>query len=227
MGKKLDDNRIIKAIAQWIPAHVSGKVIIGIYRILDTFNIIRKSVREEHKRHNIEQLMSNDSPLKNKYIDNQREWKNIAFGKTSMSVSGCEIMAVYNILTALGIGTGPELLGELIANFEKKGAALRGAIGTSPLALRKYLGKKGVRTRLLWKNEDIDDRVQMAIATVYNDKSSLFHQIHTIAFIKDEQNGFVPYNARHNKPGYATLKEALEGVGTDPKTICILEILQG
>ena len=64
-------NRIIKAIAQWIPAHVSGKVIIGIYRILDTFNIIRKSVREEHKRHNIEQLMSNDSPLKNKYIDNQ------------------------------------------------------------------------------------------------------------------------------------------------------------
>ncbi len=226
MDNNLMNNRIVKAIAEWIPTHVSGKVIIGIYHFFDTFNVIRKKVREEHKRHNIEQLMSKESPLGNKYIDNQHEWKNIAFGKTTMSVSGCEIMAVYNILLALGMGNGPELLGELIANFEKKGAALRGAIGTSPLAIRKYLGRKGVKTKLLWKNDDIDDSVQMAIATVYNDKSSLYHQIHTIAFIKDEEHGFVPYNARHNKPGYATLREAIEGVGTDPKTICILEILQ-
>lgn len=225
MEEKGKDNKVLHKIAAWIPTHISGKVIVGIYHMLDFFNHIKRNVIAEHRETNIKRLKAKDSPLGNKYIENQYAWKNIAFGKTNMSVAGCEIMAVYNVLKALNMGEGPELISELISEFERKGAALKGAIGSSPLAIRKYLNKKGISTRLIWKNEDINPDIKMAIATLYNDKASLYHQIHTIAFIKDEDYGFVPHNARHSKPGYETLVDALEAVGTDPKTICILEIL--
>ena len=64
----------------------------------------------------------------------------------------------------------------------------------------------------------------MAIATVYNDRSDLYRQIHTIAFIKDKDKGIVAHNARTKQPGYPTMAEAIGAVGTNPKTICIIEM---
>lgn len=217
-------SKLVKKLADWIPQHVSGKIIVAVYAILDFFNIIRKSKRDEHMESNIRQLSMDGSPLNDGYIENQYAWKNIAFGNTNMAASGCEIMAVYNVLKARNMGSGPQLAGELIAAFEKRGAALKGVIGSSPLSIRAFLKKKGIQTRLIWRDDKINEDVQMAIVTLYNDKSSLLYQIHTIAFIRDEEKGFVPHNARHSEPGYASLKEAVKAVGSNPKTICILEI---
>ena len=150
-------------MAKWVPSHVSPQVLVGIYTILDKTSFIKASVRKDHKSANIAKLKSEGSPLRDGYIENQSAWKGVAFGKVDMAYSGCEIMAVYNILHALGKETGPELIGELIETFEKSGAALKGRIGSSPRAIRAHLKKMGINTRLIWKEDDIDESVDKAI----------------------------------------------------------------
>jgi hypothetical protein len=212
-------------MAQWIPSHVSPKILVGIYTILDKTSFIKGSVRKDHKSANIDKLKSEGSPLKDGFIENQSAWKGVLFGKVDMAYSGCEIMAVYNILHAMGKETGPELVGDLIESFEKSGAALKGRIGSSPRAIRAHLKRRGIDTRFIWKEDDIDESVDKAIVTYYNNQKSLYHQIHTVAFIREEA-GFVPHNARSRQRAYPSLKEAIHGVGSDPKVICIIEIIE-
>ena len=225
MTEHNQDNSIKHRLARWIPGHVSVKVIVAVYHLLDRFCFIGRKTRENHKTANLNVLRSEESPYKGEYIDNQYAWKNVEFGKTTMAVAGCEVMSVYNVMRALGMGEGPELICRLIENFEKSGASLMGKIGSSPLGIRRCLKKNGIKTRLLWKTDCLPKDCNMAIVTMYNDKSDLYRQIHTIAFIKDEEKGIVAHNTRTAKPGYPTMKEAVEAVGTNPGIICILEIL--
>lgn len=214
---------IKQRIAQWIPTHVSPKLVVWVYGVLDRLIYIKRSVRKENRSVNDQVLNSESSPYKQGYIENQSEWKNIRFGRSTMAFSGCEIMAVYNVLYALDKGRGTKLIGELIEEFEKSGAALKGVIGSSPKSIRRHLLKRGIDCSIVWKEEDIDPDCKLAIATVYNDKKSLYSQIHTITFTKDE-NGFRAHNARSRQKYYPTLREAINGVGSDPKMICAIQI---
>jgi len=214
---------IKQRIAQWIPTHVSPKLVVWVYGVLDRLIYIKRSVRKENRSVNDLVLNSDSSPYKQGYIENQSEWKDIRFGRSTMAFSGCEIMAVYNVLYALDKGRGTKLIGELIEEFEKSGAALKGVIGSSPKAIRRHLLKRGIDCSIVWKEEDIDPDFKLAIATVYNDKKSLYSQIHTITFTKDE-NGFRAHNARSRQKYYPTLREAINGVGSDPKMICAIQI---
>ena len=214
---------IKQRIAQWIPTHVSPKLVVWVYGVLDRLIYIKRSVRKENRSVNDRVLNSESSPYKQGYIENQSEWKDIRFGRSTMAFSGCEIMAVYNVLYALDKGRGAKLIGELIEEFEKSGAALKGVIGSSPKSIRRHLLKRGIDCSIVWKEEDIDPDCKLAIATVYNDKKSLYSQIHTITFTKDE-NGFRAHNARSRQKYYPTLREAINGVGSDPKMICAIQI---
>ena len=214
---------IKQKIAQWIPTHVSPKLVVFVYGVLDRLIYIKKSVRKENRLVNDQVLNSDSSPYKQGYIENQSEWKNVKFGRSTMAFSGCEIMAVYNVLYALDRGKGTKLIGELIEEFEKSGAALKGMIGSSPKSIRRHLLKHGIKSSIVWKEEDIDPDCTLAVATVYNDKKTLYSQIHTIAFTKDE-NGFRAHNARSRQKYYPTLREAINGVGSDPKMICAIQI---
>ena len=214
---------IKQRIAQWIPTHVSPKLVVWVYGVLDRLIYIKRSVRKENRSVNDRVLNSDSSPYKQGYIENQSEWKDIRFGRSTMAFSGCEIMAVYNVLYALDKGRGTKLIGELIEEFEKSGAALKGVIGSSPKSIRRHLLKRGIDCSIVWKEEDIDPDCKLAIATVYNDKKSLYSQIHTITFTKDE-NGFRAHNARSRQKYYPTLREAINGVGSDPKMICAIQI---
>lgn len=220
-----NDNNIKHRLARWIPGHVSPKVVVAVYHLLDRFCFIGKKTRGAHKADNLKVLSSDESPLKGDYIDNQYAWKDVHFGKTTMAVAGCEVMSVYNVMKALGMGEGPELICRLIENFERSGASLKGKIGSSPFGIRRCLKRNGIKTRLVWKPDNLSTDCTMAIATLYNDKSDLYRQIHTIAFVKDEQKGIVAHNARTKEPGYPTMKEAVEAAGPNPGIICILEIL--
>ena len=186
---------IKQRIAQWIPTHVSPKLVVWVYGVLDRLIYIKRSVRKENRSVNDLVLNSESSPYKQGYIENQSEWKDIRFGRSTMAFSGCEIM----------------------------GAALKGVIGSSPKSIRRHLLKRGIDCSIVWKEEDIDPDCKLAIATVYNDKKSLYSQIHTITFTKDE-NGFRAHNARSRQKYYPTLREAINGVGSDPKMICAIQI---
>ena len=214
---------IKQKIARWIPSHVSPRLVVFVYGVLDRLIYIKKSIRRENRINNEKVLNSDSSPYKSGYIENQSEWKDVKFGRSTMAFSGCEIMAVYNVLYDLKKESRTGLIGDLIEEFERSGASLKGVIGSSPLAIRRHLLKHGVKCRIVWKEENIDPDCELAIATVYNDRKTLYSQIHTITFTKDE-NGFRPHNARSRSKYYPTLREAINGVGSDPKMICAILI---
>ena len=212
-----------KKAATWIPLHVSPRLIVAVYWLLDIFSFMGGGTRAEHKRLNLKRLSGDETPLADGYIDDQKKWKDIKFGKADMAFSGCEIMAVYNILLSMGKGAGAEFMSDLISEFERSGAALKGMIGSSPRSVIRHLKRHGISCRLIWSEDKISDNVNRAIVMMYNDRRNLYEQIHTVAFIR-ENDGFIPHNARSRERSYATLKDAIHGVGTDPKTICIIEV---
>lgn len=211
-----------RKVAAWIPEHVSPKFVVWAYMLLDLICIVRKPIIRQNFIHNSEHIAKNDTPLRGGYIENQNEWGNIHFGKTTMAFAGCEVFAIYNIFRALGKGEGPQKILELIEDFEKKGASLQGWMGTSPMALKRYISKHGIQNRLVWKADNLNNP-RLAIVTVYNNKKDLYSQIHTVAFTKEE-DGYVAHNANCGHTGCEYLKDAINHLGTDPKLICAIEI---
>lgn len=218
------ENSIIHRLARWIPEHVPTRIVVAAYHILNGICFVNKKTRIGHHEDNLRYLQTEETPLGKGYIENQYAWKNVKFGKTTMAVAGCEIMAVYNVMKALGLGEGPEFICSLIESFEHSGAALNGTIGSSPLEIKRYLCRNGIKCRLLFDENKLSKDCTMAVATVYNDRSDLYRQIHTVAFIKDKDKGIVAHNARTKQPGYPTMAEAIGAVGTNPKTICIIAL---
>lgn len=210
---------MIHKLARWIPEHISGKAIVAVYWLMNIFNYIPASVRKEHVRYNLKKL---GNVLDSGHIDNQSSWKDIRFGAVDMAYAGCEVIATYNVLLETNKGCGPEYMAELISDFEKNGAVLGARIGTSPLAVKKQLDKRGIKTRLLWKTEQVSENARLFIATIINNKKDLYDQIHTVAISKQEK-GYVVYNASRRVVGN-TLENAIFQSSKDPVLVCILEI---
>ena len=73
------------------------------------------------------------------FIENQNEFTDMYYGSATVSYSGCEVIAVYNVLRAL---TGREpSLPKLIAAFEKNGMIFYGNLGTDPGEMKYFLQK--------------------------------------------------------------------------------------
>ena len=173
-------------------------------------------------------------------IENQAQWEDIRFGAGrhhSMCYSGCEIIAVFNARKRLYGSMTPEDLAELIHRFEKKGAALRGEFGTSPLALARYLKRSGMEVRTSYGKqrsvEDIERESTVMIATVYNDGNDITKQIHTVCITRDVNGGYILHNAyckdtsgRYTESiSYPTLREAITHIsGYGAKLIYLIGI---
>ena len=97
-------------------------------------------------------------------------------------------------------------------------------MGTSPLAVKKYLTKQGIKTRLVW-NPDKLSNPRVAIATIYIDRKNLYSQIHTVALTRGE-DGYEAHNSAKKPKGCMTLKDAVNSIGINPKLICAIEILE-
>lgn len=210
---------MIHKLARWVPSHVSGRVIVAVYWILNIFNYISGARRRVHREHNCEYL---EGILGDTYIDNQKAWSDIRFGSVNMAYAGCEIIAAYNILYERGLGSGPEYMAQLISDFEKDGAVLGGRIGTSPCAIRRQLKRRGISSRMLWNVSQISNDAKQYIVTFINNRQDLYDQIHTVAAFRREE-GYVIYNAW--KPVVAdTLDKAINMAAKEPVVVCILEI---
>lgn len=210
---------MIHRLAKWIPTHVSGKVIVAIYWLLNIFNYVPKSTRREHIRYN-EQLLG--QLLSGGHIDNQNDWNQIKFGAVNMAYAGCEVIAAYNILYERGLGSGSDYMAGLISDFEKNGAVLGARIGTSPLAIRKQLKGRGINSRLLWRTDQASENARDYIATFINNRNDLYDQIHTVAISKKEE-GYVVYNAAKHIVA-DSLENAIAASAKEPVVVCILEI---
>lgn len=228
--------------ASFIPTYISNKTVLVAYRILAGIRV-SQSVREKNYKHNLEQLPKLDEKLwsdPKACIENQQQWSDIRFGSgkhSSMSYSGCEIIAAFNARKRLkGVGTSEEMAG-LIQHFETSGAALWGEFGTSPWAVADYFKKCGFKVLLSYGEKEtmeiIERESSVMIATVYNDRNNITRQIHTVCITREAGQGYVLHNAYFvNKegiytasPDYATLQEAVAHISRyETKLICLLGI---
>jgi uncharacterized protein YvpB len=143
-----------------------------------------------------------------------------------MQYSGCEVIAAYNAMAALGEPVMAKTMCRLIGAFEKRGAILRGDFGVSPLALTRYFRQKGYRVSVSTSRQkavvnQLGQKNDVVILSIYNDGEDITRQVHTVCITKDETNRFYIHNANvkdtqghySRKPitgdGYLSLQEAV------------------
>ena len=235
-------NPINQFIVSFIPRYVCNSVVLKVYHLLTLIPVPQK-IRKENFAHNTIRLKDAKwafLTVSSTYIENQNEWGEILYGwgfHHTMKYSGCEIIATFNALKALGKADSPDFMAELIGEYEKHGAALWGEFGVSPPAICAYLKRQGFSVVTAKKANDrsldmADSRCRVFIATVYNNAKDITAQIHTVCITKEE-NRYILHNAyRKNQKGvyvasiaYATLKEAISHIsGQEAKMIYLIGI---
>ena len=163
--EKLNDvyeNRIMPAVNN-IVYSTSNETRVGAYDWASKVGM-PKWVRDKHAAHNQEALDAAGSVYQNtlnpdgsaNYIENQNNsgWENIQYGLKNLNHSGCGIFATYNTLIALGVKVTSADLVDIITEYEKSGNTLGGLAGTSPLAISKYLTKRGHQVKVEYDTSD-------------------------------------------------------------------------
>ncbi len=197
----------------WIPGHLANQGFVlfleGLrfcgkcsYKLLGTKRKERILLQKREELLNEERK---EGHLGKQLIENQRDLWKIPYGKANIAYSGCELIAVYNVLFYFGYRE--ERLEKIITAFEKDGILVSGHWGTSIYAMRDYLKKncvqgekiscflpkkKGTRIRKEIEKEDRMEQVvsqlgkgrkvkKAAIVTFYNNRNSILDGIHTVA----------------------------------------------
>lgn len=202
-------------------------MVLLFYRLFSFMPISRKLARQHY--------VSNISAWKhyqakyanNKYIEHQQALSRLLYGRRyTADYNSCEVIAVYNALSALhGISENglvreydfPELLGV----FERSGITCRGLFGTSPYAMIRFMKSHGYAvesyTKKQWerichteslKHFTVNNDVFIFMA--YNDARSILGMIHTMCITK-AANGFQVHNDYEGSKCYPTIREAVEG----------------
>ena len=233
-------------IRSFIPKHVSNRTFLRLYQLAALIHVSRRTSNKNYEK-NIVQLRSMNWDLQNErftYIENQNEWSEIMYGAGphhNMKYSGCEIIATFNTLKAVG-GLADydavKSMAELIRYYEMNGAALLGEFGVSPKAIETYFIRQGFTVTATDKDDNknvdtVDGKSRVLIVTVYNDVNDITKEVHTVCITKDAMKGYVLHNAycrdehgvyRESIP-YKTLKEAINHIsGYEPKLIYLIGI---
>lgn len=184
--------------------HIPNCCMVKILSFLTLINIFKRRRHENYaaNRKVLEAASSEKDGFysPNHFIENQNEWENVRFGLSTMRYSGCEIMAVYNALLDLGNEMTAQSMAELISEFERKGAALRGKWGCAPKSIYKYLVRRGYRvTMTTCADPDtinaVGENSKSVIITSYNDRNDIRRMIHTISITKDDLGNYILHNA--------------------------------
>lgn len=225
----------------FIPRKVDNEAVLKSYDLMSAMCPISSKTIESNAAWNAKKLTQTDEngesiyiPQAGFFIENQSQWGNVKFGcspNSDMGYSGCEIIATYNALSALGEPTSANTMVNLISAYEKDGAALFGEFGTSPHAIENYMKNAGYQvqsTTSLDKEQinEIGENSDVIIATVYNDKKDITGQIHTVCITKTQEGNYVPHNIGKSKSNnnISTLNDALKEISRDPQAINVIGV---
>lgn len=209
---------LFKKLDSWIPSHISNKTILNVMHLLSLGSGLSKEMIAKHLSRNkapYEDYKNAHMLNKTNFIEQQNHLQQLCYGKDTQkynqwfgiqklnaSFNCCEVIALYNALTALDHTTTS--FPQLLAHFEKKGIILKGYLGTSIYAIYKYLKRTGYEAKLICHNKKIDVFLKikqprcMCIATLYNDQAHLSEEIHTVAIT--HQNGLYTMHNVGAKP---------------------------
>lgn len=196
-----------------IPGKLNNRRVIGV---IDRLRRLEKMIPRNfslNDRSNIEayaaRLESGKGFVKG-LIERQAEFTDMSLGKSTLDYSGCEVIAVYNLLWKYRGGELVTPLPELIETFEADGILHAGRFGVSPRSIRDYLKDRGIEVNYTEDEGDFDllgEFCDHFIVTVMNDRDDIFRQIHTF-YISKEDGRLIAHNAG-SKMRYYTISEVI------------------
>jgi|GEM_PF-1519123 uncharacterized protein YvpB len=190
-----------------------------------SFLPVTKTKRESHKVINVAAWKDNKNLfIKNGFIENQPAMNMLQFGNSHKAdYNGCEIIAIYNALVALGrvdINEDNTVFSELLEHFEKRGSSFWGAFGTSPYAIYRFFSNNLFAVqRINYKNwnellgnknayDDFIKNNDAFIFIAYNNERKLSDMIHTMCITKNNED-FVIHNDYAGTKHYKSLADTV------------------
>ncbi|SKB55543.1 hypothetical protein SAMN06296386_102101 [Lachnospiraceae bacterium] len=174
---------------------ISRKRWVNIKVDADTitrFRINRQSIIDENLR--INERSFKNHVLKDGYIEDQEKYTDMRYGTQTVQYSGCQVIAVFNLLRAIGRSIP---FTELLSIFEKDGVLFGGEFGTSPKAAAEFFTRIGLGVETSFNEEqfsEIAERSKAMILTAYNDCTDIMKMAHTICVTKSK-DGYRPHNS--------------------------------
>ena len=189
----------------FIPTKVSNETILSFFELLrisasHKFNGNIEKNNTNFKNH-LEEIKKNDG-----YIEIQHLYKDMNYGNQTIDFCGCEIIATYNAIYDL-TGKHDISFPNMIDSFEKDGIVLSGFFGTAPRAIEDYLKNQGFKTISSSKKNEYDEigeKSDALILTIFNDKNNIMNMVHTINITKKNggyyvhNNGYKSYLTKYN-----------------------------
>ncbi|MBQ4467246.1 MAG: hypothetical protein II918_03395 [Firmicutes bacterium] len=226
-----------------IPGKLNNKRIVGI---IDRLRRIEKAIKRDFSGNDLQNKkayehlltspdhgafvlagMKEHKPLSAPaLIERQSELKDMSLGKSTLDYSGCEVIAVYNMLLKYDEGSFSVSLPTLIETFEANGILHAGRFGVSPVSIADYLRSIGITVNYTTDETDFDVLgfyCNHFILTVLNDRDDIFKQIHTFYISKDGDR-LMAHNAGLSMR-YFSISEIIKALpGGRAKGICMIGV---
>lgn len=187
-GSKPKKSKFKVFLNGFIPKHVSNKVVVDTYDFMRKMQHIVIKDYTKHEQTNIACFEDHRDAIDkaNGYIEDQKNYSDMRYGKKTMRFCGCEIIATYNALYSIH-GDNPISLPEMISEYERDGMVLSGYFGTSPIAIKKYLDRHGYDACFSIRPNEFDaigEKYETTILTIYNDGTDIMKAVHTVNVTK-------------------------------------------
>lgn len=216
-------------IFKTIPGKLKNKTIVGA---IDRLRKIEKLIKRDFTQNDISNVqayrkrMAEKPGFRTALIERQADFTDMSLGKSTLDYSGCEVIAVYNLLLKCSGGDFKVELPDLIEIFEKDGILHAGRFGVSMKSIKKYLGEIGIEVNYTTDEEDFDLLGHFCdhfILTVMNDREDIFRQIHTFYISKDGER-LIAHNAGL-RMRYYSISEIIGALnGGKAKGICLMAV---
>ena len=216
-------------IFKTILGKLKNKTIVGA---IDSLRKIEKLIKRNFTQNDISNVqayrkrMAEKPGFRTALIERQADFTDMSLGKSTLDYSGCEVIAVYNLLLKYSGGDLKVELPDLIEIFEKDGILHAGRFGVSMKSIKKYLGEIGIEVNYTTDEEDFDLLGHFCdhfILTVMNDREDIFRQIHTFYISKDGER-LIAHNAGL-RMRYYSISEIIGALnGGKAKGICLMAV---
>jgi len=216
-------------IFKTIPGKLKNKTIVGA---IDRLRKIEKLIRRNFTQNDISNVQAYRKRIAEKpdfrtaLIERQADFTDMSLGKSTLDYSGCEVIAVYNLLLKYSGGELKVELPDLIEIFEKDGILHAGRFGVSPRSIRDYFRGRGVEVNYTEEEGDFDllgSFCDHFILTVMNDRDDIFRQVHTF-YISKEGGRLIAHNAGL-RMRYYSISEIIGALkGGKAKGLCLIAV---
>ncbi|MCR5674321.1 MAG: hypothetical protein K6G16_01290 [Lachnospiraceae bacterium] len=180
----------------FVPRHIPNSLTLFVYDLLSRHGRLPSFSAPVPGCGSGEDLPETREPV---LIEDQRRRAQEPFGRSTVAHAGCEVIALYNALSAL---YGREIIPfpELIRLFRHRGMALGGRWGTSPRSLFRFLVVLSRQCPLrieatsdLSRFEELAERYSCLILSFFNDGGDIRRGVHTVCLTRTA-GGFVAHN---------------------------------